>query len=139
MEVMMETGLTIQQVSDKTGLSAHTIRYYERIGLISPVNRAANGHRRYSEHDLGWLDFLKCLRGTGMPISEMQRYVDLQRQGDFTIPDRVQLLKLHRRRIQAQIQDLNELLKRVEGKIGFYEELEDQRTQEELNSEVVAA
>jgi DNA-binding transcriptional MerR regulator len=139
MEVMMETGLTIQQVSDKIGLSAHTIRYYERIGLISPVNRAANGHRRYSEHDLSWLDFLKCLRGTGMPISEMQRYVDLQRQGDFTIPDRVQLLKVHRRRIQAQIQDLNELLKRVEGKIGFYEELEDQRTREELNSEVIAA
>ena len=135
----METGLTIQQVSDKTGLSTHTIRYYERIGLISPVNRAANGHRRYSEHDLSWLDFLKCLRGTGMPISEMQRYVDLQRQGDFTIPDRVQLLKVHRRRIQAQIQDLNELLKRVEGKIGFYEELEDQRTREELNSEVMAA
>ena len=135
----METGLTIQQVSDKTGLSAHTIRYYERIGLISPVNRAANGHRRYFENDLSWLDFLKCLRGTGMPISEMQRYVDLQRQGDFTIPDRVQLLKVHRRRIQSQIQDLNELLKRVEGKIGFYEELEDQRTREELNSEVMAA
>jgi DNA-binding transcriptional MerR regulator len=117
----MDTGLTVQETSEKTGLSAHTIRYYERIGLIPSIERAANGHRRYSDEDIGWIEFLKCLRSTGMPISEMQRYVELQQEGDPTLQDRLALLEAHRRRIKAKIRELNSFLERIEHKIGYYQ------------------
>jgi DNA-binding transcriptional MerR regulator len=116
----MVKGLTVQQSAEKTGLSAHTIRYYERIGLIPSVGRADNGHRRYSEEDIGWLEFVKCLRSTGMPISEMQRYVKLQKRGDATFTDRMALLEKHRERIKENIDQLNGFLARIEGKISYY-------------------
>ena len=119
----METGLTVHEVADKTELSAHTIRYYERIGLIPSIERASNGHRRYSADDIGWIEFLKCLRSTGMPISEMQRYVELQQDGDLTLRDRLALLEAHRCRIKARIQELNRFLERIEGKIAYYQGL----------------
>ena len=65
----METGLTIQQVAHRMGLSIDTLRYYERIGLLEPVRRAQNGHRRYTQQDLAWIDLLIRLRNTGMPQS----------------------------------------------------------------------
>jgi DNA-binding transcriptional MerR regulator len=123
----VETGLTVQQAADKTGLSGHTIRYYERIGLIPSIERASNGHRRYSEDDIGWIEFLKCLRSTGMPIAEMQRYVELQQEGDATFQDRLALLKAHRRRIKAKMRELDSFLERIEGKIGYYQEMKKQR------------
>ncbi len=116
----MTDGLTIQESAAKTGLSAHTIRYYERIGLIPSVYRAGNGHRRYSEGDLGWLEFVKCLRSTGMPISEMQRYMELQKKGDGTVKDRLELLVKHRERITENIALLNGFLDRIEKKIAWY-------------------
>lgn len=122
----METGLTVQQASEKTGLSAHTIRYYERIGLIPTIQRAANGHRRYAEDDIGWIEFLKCLRSTGMLIAEMQRYVELQQAGDATLDDRLALLEAHRRRIKAKIRELNSFLERIEGKIDYYQQMKNQ-------------
>ncbi len=122
----MATGLTVQEAADKTGLSAHTIRYYERIGLICSVERATNGHRRYTADDIGWIEFLKCLRSTGMPISEMQRYVELQQEGDLTLHDRLELLEAHRRRIKARMRELNGFLERIEGKIDYYQKLEAQ-------------
>lgn len=122
----METGMTVQETSEKTGLSAHTIRYYERIGLIPSIERASNGHRRYSDEDIGWIEFLKCLRSTGMPISEMQRYVELQQEGDPTLHDRLALLEAHRRRIKAKIQELDRFLERIEGKIAWYQGLQAQ-------------
>jgi DNA-binding transcriptional MerR regulator len=123
----MQEELTVQQTADRTGLSAHTIRYYERVGLIPSVQRASNGHRRYSEDDIGWIEFLKCLRSTGMPISEMQRYVELQQEGDTTLGDRLALLESHRRRIKSKIRELNSFLERIEGKIGYYQGLKDQQ------------
>lgn len=123
----MKTGMAIQGVADRTGLSAHTLRYYERIGLIPFVRRAPNGHRRYSEDDVDWIEFLKCLRSTGMPVSDMQRYVELQQQDDDTFSERLELLKAHRRRIKAKIRELNGFLEKIEGKIGYYQELKDQQ------------
>src|SRR5574340_1589499 len=90
------TSLTIQQVAGRTGLSEYTLRYYEHIGLIESVNRAENGHRRYTEGDIGWIEFLKCLRATGMPVAQMKDYADLTRSGDHTIGDRVNILEEHR-------------------------------------------
>ena len=75
---------TIAQVATLSGLSAHTLRYYERIGLLDPVARVHGGQRRYDAKDLAWLAFLQRLRATGMPIRDMQRYAELRRQGEST-------------------------------------------------------
>jgi len=120
----METELTVQQVAEQTGLSEHTLRYYERIELVSPVQRAANGHRRYSENDVRWITFVKRLRSAGMPISTVQRYIELQRQGSATVVERLELLKAHRHTVQQQIQELTEHLAVIERKIQYYLELE---------------
>lgn len=75
----MDKELPIQQVAHRTGLSIHALRYYERLGLMASISRLPNGHRRYSEADLEWIDFLKCLRATAMPIVEMQRFAEITR------------------------------------------------------------
>jgi DNA-binding transcriptional MerR regulator len=119
----MEEKFTIQQVADHTGLSVHTLRYYERIGLISQVDRASNGHRRYSEYDVGWIGFLMKLRATGMPIAKMQRYADLQRQGAATRYERLALLKAHRSKVKQRIEELGHHLAVIESKIGHYSQI----------------
>ena len=115
--------LTIQQVSEATGLSAHTLRYYERIGLIHPIEREENTRRLYTEDDIGWIDFLLKLRATGMSIKEMQMYAELQRQGDETLPQRVEMLKSLRDGVEAHIEELNENLKLVYYKIDYYQKV----------------
>jgi DNA-binding transcriptional MerR regulator len=120
----MQNQLSIQQVAHETGLSTHTLRYYERIGLISPVGRAPNGHRCYSVDDVGWIIFLTRLRATGMPISHMQQYAELQRQGDSTLPRRLALLKAHRRTVKERIRELEDYLAVIEHKITYYSEQE---------------
>jgi DNA-binding transcriptional MerR regulator len=122
--------LTIQQVAQATGLSVYTLRYYERIGLIHPIGRAGNTHRRYSTDDIGWIDFLTKLRSTGMSIQEMQTYAELQRQGDETLPERLEMLKALRRKVEAHIDELNDHLKIIRGKIDYYGELVSERTPE---------
>src|SRR5919108_3073782 len=105
--------LTIQEVSATTGLSAHTLRYYERIGLIHPIEREENTRRLYTEDDIGWIDFLLKLRATGMSIKDMQKYAELQRQGDETLPQRLEMLKSLRDHVEERIQELNEHLKLI--------------------------
>ena len=112
--------LTIQQVATATGLSVYTLRYYERIGLIHPIGRGDNGHRRYSVHDLGWLAFLTKLRATGMSIQQMLAYAELQRQGDASLPQRLELLKAHRCEVEAHIRALTEDLQLICHKIEVY-------------------
>jgi len=115
--------LTIQEVSEATGLSAHTLRYYERIGLIHPIEREENTRRLYTEDDIGWIDFLLRLRATGMSIKEMQKYAELQRQGDVTLPERVEMLKSLRDNVEARMSELNEHLKLIYYKIEIYEQI----------------
>jgi DNA-binding transcriptional MerR regulator len=115
--------LTIQEVSEATGLSAHTLRYYERIGLIHPIEREENTRRLYTEEDIGWIDFLLKLRATGMSIKEMQTYAELQRQGDATLPKRVEMLKSLRQNVEARMSELNEHLKLICYKIEIYEQI----------------
>ena len=115
--------LTIQEVSETTGLSAHTLRYYERIGLIHPIEREENTRRHYTEDDIGWIDFLLKLRATGMSIKDMQKYAELQRRGDDTLPERLQMLKSLRGSVEARISELNEHLKLICYKIEIYQEI----------------
>jgi DNA-binding transcriptional MerR regulator len=119
--------LTIQQVAEATGLSEHTLRYYERIGLIHPINRADNGHRRYAQSDLGWIEFLNKLRATGMSIQQMQAYAELQRQGEATLRERLDMLTDHREDVEAHIAELQRHLKVIHYKIGLYQELVEQQ------------
>ncbi len=122
----MDTHLSIQQVAERTGLSTHTLRYYERIGLIHPVGRASSGHRQYSASDVGWLDFMRCLRSTGMPIREVKRYAELFAEGDRTLTERRALLEAHRRRIEESMRELAKDLDAIKYKIAYYEQLEAQ-------------
>ncbi|NWF69012.1 MAG: MerR family transcriptional regulator [Chloroflexi bacterium] len=120
--------LTIQQVADTTGLSVHTLRYYERIGLIHPIGRAENTHRRYSLEDIGWINFLNKLRATGMSIQEMQVYAGLQRLGDETLPERLEMLKRLRHTVEERIAELQENLKIVNYKIDLYQKIVSEQT-----------
>ena len=112
--------LTIQEVAKATGLTPHTLRYYERIGLIHPINREENTRRIYTTDDVGWIDFLLKLRATGMSIKDMQRYAELQRQGDKTLPERVEMLKSLRDKVESHIEEMNEHLKLIHYKIDYY-------------------
>lgn len=116
----MDAQLTIQQVSAQTGLSEYTLRYYENIGLIQTVDRAENGHRRYSEADISWIEFLKCLRATGMRVAEMRQYAELVRAGRATIPARLDMLVDHREAVLAEIAQLQIFVAVLDHKINAY-------------------
>jgi DNA-binding transcriptional MerR regulator len=112
----MET-LTVREAAALTGLSAHTLRYYERAGLLEPVARNASGHRRYARADLEHLQFLHCLRATGMPIRRMQEFAALARAGHATVDIGLELLEAHRRDVQAQIEAFERALGIIDAKI----------------------
>ena len=118
---------TIQETAQATGLSAHTLRYYERIGLIHPVAREENTRRCYTADDIGWIDFLIKLRATGMSIRDMQKYAELQKCGDETLPERVEMLQALRDRVEERIEELNEHLKLVQYKIEIYGQIIEER------------
>ena len=122
----METGLTIQQVAQQTGLSIDTLRYYERIGLLEPVGRAQNGHRRYTQHDLDWIDLLMRLRDTGMPRAQMKRFAELRRRGSATLTERRLMLEQHQHSLQEHIQELEQSMTTLQHKIARLKELESQ-------------
>ena len=130
----MDTELSIQQVAAVTQLSTHTLRYYERIGLLAPIERASSGHRRYSSQDIAWINFLTRLRATGMPIREMQQFAELRRQGDRTFSQRRQLLEIHQQHVHQQLDELTRNLKVIQEKIQHYKELEEQHDTSSLRS-----
>lgn len=93
-------------MTETTGFSGHTLRYYERAGLIQPITRTPGGRRRYQPGDVEWVRFLRRLRETGMPIAQMRHYADLRAHGDTTIQERLELLKEHQREVRRQIAQL---------------------------------
>lgn len=111
------------QVAEKTGFSLDTLRYYERIGLLS-VARTAGGQRQYGDEDIGWLTILRCLRETGMPIQRMREYAELSRD-DSTVPERIALLEEHDREVEARIAELQAQRDHIRGKIEYYKTLDD--------------
>ena len=112
-------------MAEQTGWSVHTLRYYEKVGLIDPVDRDANGYRLYSDRDLAWIEFLHRLRETGMPIRRMQEVAALRRQGDRTITERRQLLEAHYQEIHQTIQALQQNAAVIDRKIKWYKEQEE--------------
>ncbi|WP_409236110.1 MerR family transcriptional regulator [Streptomyces sp. PA5.6] len=111
---------TISEVVDRTGLSAYTLRWYERIGLMPHIDRSHTGQRRYSDRDLNWLSFVGKLRLTGMPVADMVRYAELVREGEHTFPQRQELLEQTRRDVRARIAELQDTLAVLDHKIDNY-------------------
>lgn len=110
--------MTIAQASRITDVSPDTLRYYERIGLISPVKRSHSGVRDYDEEDISWINFVKCMRGAGLSIDVLTRYLDMHRQGKSTRQQRRELLLEQRNNLEDKIKEMQETLKRLDGKIG---------------------
>jgi DNA-binding transcriptional MerR regulator len=117
----MTAQLSPSQAAEQTGLSVHTLRWYERQGLISSIARAGSGHRRYAEGDIDWIRMLQCLRKTAMPVRVMHRFAELTRGGRATIPERLRLLEAHERSVRQQIADLELNLEAVTNKIRYYQ------------------
>ena len=113
--------LSIAEAAERCGLSADTLRYYERDGLmLRPVGRSATGHRRYGAADLRWVELITRLRATGMPIREVRRYADLVRAGEGNEAERLDLLRRHRQAVLAQLAEVTEHLGAIDRKIGIY-------------------
>ena len=113
---------SIQDVSKKTGLTAHTLRYYEKEGLISGVERTQGGFRQYTDEDLERLGLICCLKNTGMSIQEIARFVQLTREGDHTLQERVELLRAHRERVLERMAEMQKHLDKVTWKLNFFTE-----------------
>ncbi|MGP4110506.1 MerR family transcriptional regulator [Streptomyces sp. 4N509B] len=111
---------TISEVAAHTGLSVHTLRWYERIGLMPHVDRSHTGQRRYTNRDLEWLGLVGKLRLTGMAVADMVRYADLVREGDHTYPQRRALLETTRRDVLSRIAELQDALGVLDFKITLY-------------------
>ena len=115
--------LSISEAAQATGLSAHTLRYYERAGLmLDPVGRAESSHRRYTEDDLRWIDFVTKLRSTGMPIRTVRAYTDLVRAGAGNEAERLALLEEHREAVARRLEDVRRNLAAIDFKIDLYRE-----------------
>jgi DNA-binding transcriptional MerR regulator len=119
--------ITIAEAAERSGLSAHTLRYYERVGLIHPVGRGQNGHRRYGRDDIEWLDFLIKLRTTDMPIRQMVEYAELVREGPQTAARRRAMLEAHREALRERIAELEETAAVIDRKIETYTEMESKK------------
>lgn len=112
--------MTIAEVSGMFGLSQDTLRYYERVGLIPAVNRKS-GIRDYTDEDLKWVEFIKCMRSAGLPIEALIEYVSMFQQGDSTMEARKALLIEQRDKLAAKMQDMRKTLERLNFKIERYE------------------
>jgi DNA-binding transcriptional MerR regulator len=124
---MTET-LTISQMAERCGLSAHTLRYYERIGLVQAVARSTSGHRRYSPQDIDWIAFINRMKATGMSIQKMQEFAELRRKGERSISQRRALLERHNEQVQAHIRELEAALSTLHDKVAYYRECESAMT-----------
>ena len=113
--------MKIAEVSEKYGISSDTLRYYERIGLIPPVNRDKSGIRDYGEIDIRRVEFIKCMRNAGLPIEVLIEYVGLVQQGDRTIEARKEILKEQREQLAAKMEDMQKTLDLLDYKISVYE------------------
>ncbi|MCC9003494.1 MAG: MerR family transcriptional regulator, partial [Candidatus Competibacter sp.] len=106
-----------------SGVSPHTLRFYEAEGILKPAGRAANGHRRYRREDILWLEFVLRLKLTGMPLAEIKQYAVLRAQGEETLQLRLAMLKLHRERLVTKIEELSTCARALDDKIHTYRQM----------------
>lgn len=115
--------ISIQEASARLGISKHALRYYEKEGIIPPVERDGNGNRVYAESDMQWLELVCCFRDTGMPLSDVKRIVTLSRVDNHeeTLDERLGILLAHREVVIAKIEEMKQHLGKIEKKINYYE------------------
>lgn len=114
-------GYSIAEVSEKTHLTPHTLRYYEKEGLLPFVDRSSSGNRDFKEKDLEWLELICCLKNTGMPIKKIKEYISLCLQGDSTIDIRREIFLKHREDVLNQMAELQHNLEKINYKINYYD------------------
>ncbi|MEW2381910.1 MerR family transcriptional regulator [Micromonospora sp. NPDC047707] len=115
------SGYAPSEAARRSGFSLDTLRYYEKIGLLSGIGRTSGGRRVFTDDDLGWLTLFRCLRDTGMPIAEMCRYAELAREGEHTAGERHALLERHAERVEEQMRLLQRQYDHLREKIRFYD------------------
>lgn len=113
---------SIGEVVKKTGLSAHTLRYYEKEGLLPFVEKNGSGMRAYSDMDLKWLTMIECLKDSGLQIKEIRQYIDWFREGDSTLQQRLELFQVRRKAVEKEIKRLQTVLNKVRFKEILYKE-----------------
>lgn len=115
---------TIKEASEKVGMSSHTIRFYEKQGLLPLLKRDETGYRSFSDHDIEWLDFISCLRKTDIPITELKKIMDLTLEGNHTIQERKVILLAHREAMLEKQRELDLAFKKIEKKLRYFDDLE---------------
>lgn len=111
---------TIHEVCEKTGLTAHTLRYYEKEGLLPDVRRSQGGFRQYSDEDVEALGLICCLKNTGMALADISRFMELTREGDQTLRERCELLRKHREKVLERMAEMERHLAKVTHKIDHF-------------------
>lgn len=112
---------TIGKVAEKLNISAHTLRYYDKEGLLPFVERSAGGIRMFKDTDFAWLNTIECLKKTGMSIKDIKFFIDLCMAGDDTIQQRLHLIQQQRQSVLTQIEQLQEILQKLDYKCWYYE------------------
>lgn len=115
--------MNIQKFSEITDISSHTIRYYEKIGLLRNISRNSSGHRWFTEKDIIWIEFIKRLKDTGMPLGIILNYADLRDEGASTSELRMQILEEHAVMLEEKIAEEQDHLKKLKEKIKHYSEI----------------
>lgn len=115
--------MNITEFSRRSGLSAHTLRYYEKIGIFQEINRNSSGHRDFTDNDIVWAEFINRLKETGMPLEQIKKYAVLRKQGDHTANARMNLLISHAAALKKKISEEKQHLDKINHKIKYYEKL----------------
>lgn len=119
---MKETNYSIGFVAQKMGLSTHTLRYYDKEGLLPFVQKAHSGKRVFTDVDMEWLVIIECLKGTGMSIKGIKQYIDWCLEGDSTLALRLQMFEKQKNEVESQLKQLKEFMKKLKFKISYYQE-----------------
>jgi len=116
--------MNIQEFSHITKISAYTIRYYEKIGLLKQVSRNSSGHRCFTQKDITWVEFVKRLKDTGMSLEDIREYADLREEGEHTSTLRMKLLEVHAKKLKEKINLETTHLEKLNEKITYYKNIE---------------
>lgn len=129
---------TVKQVAEKMGISAYTLRFYDKEGLFPHISRGANNVRLFSEQDLEWVNVVQCLRDTGMPLAEVKEFVQLCLLGDSTIPTRHQLLQNQVKKAEQEVAAMEKRISILNWKVDYYRNLLEKRQDDPCNPESAA-
>lgn len=114
-------GYTIGEAADRTGLTAHTLRFYDKEGLLPFVERSESGNRDFKEQDFEWLAVITCLKQSGMPVKQIRQFIEWNLQGDRTLHQRLDVVEAHKQVVEAKIAELQTHLKKIDHKVWYYQ------------------